>query len=92
MTEEDEAFNEIERRSKVKQTLIVHPSKEAMLVAEVAVLTEMVRVLSARVAELNGEPVAWIDIDEKGAASGLRYWSEPDNRHEVALYTAKPKC
>jgi hypothetical protein len=34
-----------------------------------------------------GEPVAWMDIDEKGAASGLRYWSEPDNRHEVALYT-----
>ena len=34
-----------------------------------------------------GEPVAWIDIDENGAASGLRYWSEPDNRHEVALYT-----
>lgn len=52
MTEEDEAFNEIERRSKVKQTLIVHPSKEAMLTAEVAVLTEMVRVLSDKVAEL----------------------------------------
>jgi hypothetical protein len=33
------------------------------------------------------EPVAWMDIDEKGGASGLRYWSEPDNRHEVALYT-----
>ena len=33
------------------------------------------------------EPVAWMDIDEKGSASGLRYWSEPDNRHEVALYT-----
>jgi hypothetical protein len=28
-----------------------------------------------------------MDIDEKGGASGLRYWSEPDNRHEVALYT-----
>ena len=35
---------------------------------------------------LQQEPVAWIDIDEKGSASGLRYWSEPDNRHEVALY------
>ena len=34
------------------------------------------------------EPVAWMDIDEKGAFSGLRYWSEPDNRHEVALYTS----
>jgi len=52
MTEEDEAFNEIEQRSKVKQTLIVHKSKEAMLTAEVAVLTEMVRVLSDKVAEL----------------------------------------
>ena len=38
---------------------------------------------------LQQEPVAWIDIDEKGSASGLRYWSEPDNRHEVALYILK---
>jgi len=37
------------------------------------------------------EPVAWMDVDEKGAASGLRYWSEPDNRHEVALYTTPPQ-
>ena len=36
------------------------------------------------------EPVAWMDVDEKGAISGLRYWSEPDNRHEVALYTTPP--
>jgi len=36
----------------------------------------------------NSQPVAWMDVDEKGAASGLRYWSEPDNRHEVALYSA----
>jgi hypothetical protein len=54
-TPEDEAFNEIERRSKVKQTLIVHKSKEAMLTAEVAVLTEMVRVLSDKVAELEAK-------------------------------------
>jgi hypothetical protein len=65
---------------------------EAKLIAEVTVLTEMVRVLSDRIAQMDtkqeqGEPVAWMDIDEKGAASGLRYWSEPDNRHEVALYT-----
>jgi hypothetical protein len=52
MTEEDEAFNEIERRSKVKQDILMHPSKEAMLIAEVAVLTEMVRVLSDKIAEL----------------------------------------
>lgn len=37
------------------------------------------------------EPVAWMDVDEKGAISGLRYWSEPDNRHEVALYTTSPQ-
>jgi hypothetical protein len=37
------------------------------------------------------EPVAWMDVDEKGAMSGLRYWSEPDNRHEVALYTTPPQ-
>jgi hypothetical protein len=37
--------------------------------------------------EHTGEPVAWMDIDEKGAASGLRYWSEPNNRHEAPLYT-----
>jgi hypothetical protein len=60
MNEEDEAFNDIERRSKVKQTLIVHPSKEAMLIAEVAVLTEMVRVLSDKVAEL--EQRTWVHL------------------------------
>jgi hypothetical protein len=52
MNEEDEAFNEIERRSKVKQDILMHPSKEAQLIAEVAVLTEMVRVLSDKVNEL----------------------------------------
>ena len=55
MTEEDEAFNEIERRSKVKQDILMHPSKEAMLTAEVAVLTEMVRVLSDKIAEMEAE-------------------------------------
>ena len=50
-TPEDEAFNEIERRSKVKQTLIVE-SKETKLITEVAMLTEMVRALSDRIAEL----------------------------------------
>jgi len=54
-TPEDEAFNEIERRSKVKQTLIVHKSKEAMLTAEVAVLTELARVLSDKVNELEAK-------------------------------------
>lgn len=36
------------------------------------------------------EPVAWMDIDENGTFSGLRYWSEQDNRNEVALYTSTP--
>jgi hypothetical protein len=31
-----------------------------------------------------------MDVDENGAMSSLRYWSEPDNRHEVALYTTPP--
>lgn len=51
-TSEDKSFNEVERRSKVKQDILMHPSKEAQLRAEVAVLTELVRVLSDRVAEL----------------------------------------
>jgi hypothetical protein len=55
MTEEDEAFNEIERRSKVKQEILQYPSFEAQMKAEVTVLTEMVRVLSARLAELEAE-------------------------------------
>ena len=50
--EEKEIFNEFEKRSSVKQMGITHPSKEAKLIAEVTVLTEIVRVLSDRVAEL----------------------------------------
>ena len=55
MTEEDEAFNDIERRSKVKQEILLHPSFEAQMRAEVAILTELVRVLSSRIAELEAE-------------------------------------
>ena len=54
-TPEDEAFNDIERRSKVKQEILQHPSFEAQLKAEVAVLTEMVRVLSTKIAELENK-------------------------------------
>ena len=36
------------------------------------------------------KPVAYMDICEKNQMSGLRYWSEPDNRHEVPLYTSPP--
>jgi hypothetical protein len=50
--EEEEAFNEIERRSKVKQEILNNLTKEARLIAEVTVLTEMVRVLTDRVNEL----------------------------------------
>lgn len=53
--EEIEAFNDIERRSKVKQEILMHPSKETKLLAEVATLTEMIRVLSARVAKLENK-------------------------------------
>jgi NAD-dependent SIR2 family protein deacetylase len=50
--EEEEAFNEIERRSKVKQEILTNPSKEAKLIAEVTMLTEAVRILSQKVDQL----------------------------------------
>ena len=50
--EEEEAFNEIERRSKVKQEILNNPSKEAKLIAEVTMLTEAVRILSKKVDEM----------------------------------------
>lgn len=50
--EEEEAFNEIERRSKVKQEILTSPSKEAKLIAEVTMLTEAVRILSQKVDQL----------------------------------------
>ena len=54
MTPEDEEFNRIEMESRIKQDYvrdIKTPSRE-QLMAEVAVLTELVRVLSDRVAQL----------------------------------------
>ena len=54
MTPEDEEFNRVEMESRIKQDYIHNmkqPSRE-QLMAEVAVLTELVRVLSGRVAEL----------------------------------------
>ena len=52
-TAEDEEFERIEResRSKNQEAFKATPSRE-QLMAEVAVLTELVRVLSGRVAEL----------------------------------------
>ena len=53
----------------------------------VGVELEAIKALEEALAKQEqGEPVAWMDIDEKGAAFGLRYWSEPNNRHEVPLY------
>lgn len=60
LTPEDDEFNRIERESRIKQESvrnIKQPSRE-QLIAEVAVLSELVRVLSTRVDELekNHEP------------------------------------
>ena len=54
---EDEEFNRIEMESRIKQEYIremKQPSRE-QLMAEVAVLTEMVRVLYDRLAKLEGK-------------------------------------
>ena len=54
MTAEDEEFNRIEMESRIKQDYVrdmKQPSRE-QLMAEVTVLTELVRVLSDRVAQL----------------------------------------
>jgi hypothetical protein len=56
MTAEDEEFNRIEMESRIKQEYVrdmKQPSRE-QLMAEVTVLTELVRVLSDRVTELEG--------------------------------------
>ena len=56
-TPEDDEFNRIERESRIKQESvrnIKHPSRE-QLMAEVAILTELVKVLSSRVDELEGK-------------------------------------
>jgi hypothetical protein len=53
-TPEDEEFNRIEMESRIKQEYVRDiklPTRE-QLMAEVTVLTELVRVLSDRVAEL----------------------------------------
>ena len=52
--EEKEFFSAMEQSS-VRKEAIRNPSKEAKLVAEVAVLTELVRVLSDRVTELEAK-------------------------------------
>ena len=64
--EEREEFNRVERESKAKQESIrgiKHPTRE-QLMAEVTVLTELVRVLSDRVAELE-KPWVGLTRDEQ---------------------------
>ena len=52
--EEKEVFSAMEQSS-VRKEAIRHPSKEAKLIAEVVVLSELVRVLSDRVTELEAK-------------------------------------
>jgi hypothetical protein len=52
--EETEFFSAMEQ-SYVRKEIIRNPSKESKLVAEVAVLSELVRVLSDRVTELEAK-------------------------------------
>jgi hypothetical protein len=52
--EEKEFFSAMEQSS-VRKEAIRHPSKEAKLIAEITVLTELVRVLSDRVTELEAK-------------------------------------
>ena len=52
--QEKEFFSAMEQ-SYVRKEIIRHPSKEAKLVAEVAILSELVRVLSDRVTELEAK-------------------------------------
>jgi len=64
--EEWEEFNRVERESKAKQESIrgiKHPTRE-QLMAEVTILTELVRVLSDRVAELE-KPWVGLTRDEQ---------------------------
>ena len=54
-TPEEKEFFSVMEQSSVRKEAIRHPSKEAKLVAEVAVLSELVRVLSDRVTELEAK-------------------------------------
>jgi hypothetical protein len=95
MTPEDEEFNRVEMESRIKQEYIremKQPSRE-QLMAEVAVLTELVRVLSDRVAELEKgkEPVAYINIEKRRLEWAHDYmsWDTPTvvNLPRIPLYT-----
>ena len=53
--EEQEAFNQVERNSNVKQEILRNPSKETKLLMEVALLTDLVRDLADRVRQLEAK-------------------------------------
>jgi hypothetical protein len=81
--------------SRIKQEYIremKQPTRE-QLIAEVAVLTELVRVLSDRVAEMEKqEPVAWMYICDGDEAHPVlvhtqKDWTKASWWHEVPLYT-----
>ena len=74
MTPEDEEFNRIEMESRIKQEYVRDiklPTRE-QLMAEVAVLTELVRVLSGRVTKLE-KP--WVDLTDEEVEG---YWDWED--------------
>jgi hypothetical protein len=78
MTPEDEEFNRIEMESRIKQDYvrdIKQPSRE-QLMAEVAVLTEMVRVLYDRLAKLEKPWVGLTDEDRYEFAAAQYGWEE----------------
>jgi len=69
MTPEDEEFNRVEMESRIKQEYVRDikiPTRE-QLIAEVAVLTELVRVLSDRVKELEGasNTLTWVGLTDE---------------------------
>jgi hypothetical protein len=110
MTPEDEAFNEIERQAKQRKEAVLqalHDENERLglykdaygttkeqLMAEVTVLTELVRVLSDRLSKLEKtEPVAWnlkdvTDAYKLGAKSQQRTWVGLTDEEIYALESA----
>ena len=48
-------FNEVERTSKIKQEILNNPSQEAKLRIEIGLLTECVKVMSARLTALENK-------------------------------------
>jgi hypothetical protein len=105
MTMEDEEFNRIEREAAMRKEAVsatmkdhIEEMRKGMSDYERGFIDGMQKQMQSsvdravnRMAEpAQQEPVAWMDVDENGAMSSLRYWSEPDNRHEVALYTTPP--